>query len=345
MVVAINPPQQAFSRERTDPRDNFERDMDKLLRALQIANAGFGIAVDFKKIQNMPTSEEAAAQRELDRQFKKAQIGQVGAETGVLGEQQKKITAETGLLPTSEEATSARQSARQKISAEIDLVNQQAAKIKAEINALEPAQRAEKLKGLDDHVQKFIKKSQIYKEGEAEVIGGKSLSDLSELARNGNQQALGLMKVSAARAKQGGQLTDKDIELTGQNRQIALAFKRFYNERIAGKVQVEDVNDLMDLGDNLMSSGFEKISNARRTLAAQRAKTTPYTEAELMGAATVEELVGFSPQGFLRAQERIDTQKLDRQRIQPGEKVPSAQDENVEKDVDEFLKARRRLGR
>jgi hypothetical protein len=321
MVVAINPPQQAFSRQATDPRDPFERNMDKLLRALQIANQGFGIAVDFKKIQNMPTAEQAEQARAADIGLKKTQLDIAKAEKEA--------------LPTPEEARQARQAGLRNVRSQTALIDQQTAQVKANIAGLGPKQKAEKLKGLDEHIQNFVKKSEVFKEGQAEVIGGKSLMDLSELARNGNQQALGLMKVAAARAKQGGQLTDKDIELTGQNRQIALAFKRFYNERIAGEVQIEDVNDLVELSDSLMASGFEKITNARATLASQRAKTTPFTEEELLGAATVQELVGFDPKGFLGRQDQTPD-------AQPTRSAPAAK---VDQDVDELLRLRRQLGR
>ena len=109
MVVSINPAQQPISRQLTDPRDPLERNMDKLLRALQIANAGFGIAVDFKKVQNMPTSEEASRLRAAELTLKEAQAGKIGAETGLVGAQTGKISKEADILPTAEQAAEGRQ--------------------------------------------------------------------------------------------------------------------------------------------------------------------------------------------------------------------------------------------
>jgi hypothetical protein len=100
MVVPINPPRQALSRQAVDPRSQADKNLDRLLRGLQIAQAGFGIAVDYQQFQNF--REERAARlpaeeaQEIQRQQAAAGLAEarVGLEETRAGIEEKQVTAQ-----------------------------------------------------------------------------------------------------------------------------------------------------------------------------------------------------------------------------------------------------------
>lgn len=100
MVVAINPvarPQQERGVRKTN--------MDKLFQALQIANAGMGIAVNYQNFQKVREDREAApAIREQEAQLRTEDINQKQAQTRKIGADTAQTEAVTANLPTPEQA-------------------------------------------------------------------------------------------------------------------------------------------------------------------------------------------------------------------------------------------------
>lgn len=77
--------------------------MQQVLTALQAINAGFGIAVNYKTIENMPTAEQAQQSSELGLATSQANLD--------------KVRLETSALPSSMEVTKAREVAAEQATA------------------------------------------------------------------------------------------------------------------------------------------------------------------------------------------------------------------------------------
>lgn len=218
MVVPINAPRIEHERRQAE-----ESDIDKLLKALSVANQGMGIAVNYQKFQDFreerelrPAQEERAAAESA--QSIKTGAAAEGASTA-LTEQRRKQTA---ALPTGEEARAERL---------------KTAKIKR-----------------DERITKFQKDFQSSK-AFTDITGAHraagNLRALMEPGPNGetpsNLQAQMALR-AAIKASGDARPSDQDIRSMVPDPSLAAKVNREYELALAGKPPEGDIEALQTLG-------------------------------------------------------------------------------------------------
>lgn len=137
MVVQINPPRQ----QPQQPQRQEESALDKIFKALQIANSGFGIAVNYQQFENVREQRAgrlpAAEQQEITRGQAAASLEKTQAETERASAELEQTKAETAGLPSALEAQTGRTAAVQKTQAETEKLGAQVKKEELETKKLQ----------------------------------------------------------------------------------------------------------------------------------------------------------------------------------------------------------------
>lgn len=240
-IVGINPArrQQDLQREKLSGVD---KDMARLLTALQIANQGFGIAVNFDQLAANEVKREAdmARQKLTEAQtaaLPSAEEAQRGRQLGFEQQQAKttQIQRQTEILPSAQEAQKMRDTQRMQIE---QTMQQQQGKQVADF---------QKEFRKDKRASKFLEQHDA-----ADTIGTLLRSD------NPSPLEVNTAMVRAIRAAgEVGPITESDLARFSGDPSITAVAKRAYDKYINGEVPEFDVQAFRLLGDVLKTKAAE----------------------------------------------------------------------------------------